>query len=815
MQTLFQDLRYGLRMLAKNPGFTAIAVLTLALGIGANTAMFSIIDAVMLRPLPFPQPQGLVKVWTRFTGIGLPNDRNWISAPEARDIGELNKSFSGVAAFTDASFNVTVQANPERIEGVAVSPSLFALLGVRARLGRVFASEEAQPGRDNVLLLGYGLWQRRFGSDPHIIGRTLVANGKPYVVIGVLPSGFDYPNQAEMWAPLAFTAEDLSPDNRGNHGYELLARLRPNVSLAQARADMELVGKMMTERSRDYPYKAYNFTLTLTPLLEETVGDVKSSLWILMGGVGFVLLVACANIAGLSLVRASARQRETSIRLALGASPRRLARQLITESLLFGVLGGTVGLLLARWGLQALVALSRTAIPRVANTSIDGWVLAFTTVLALGTGVLVGLGPAFQAARGMPYETLKEGGHGQPGAPAGAPSRRLRPLLVVGETAVALVLLTGTGLLLKSLVRLLGVDPGFRAVSVLTMRVSLPEEEYRKPEQVRAFYHDLLDRIQQLPGVKAAGAVNILPLSGHSNSGTITVDSQAVPADQTTPEADWRPVTPGYFKALEISLVAGRYFDDRDTDSSPPVAIIDESMARTYWPNEDPIGKRIKQGGRESTAPWRAVVGVVRHVRYRTLEARSRVEFYWPQAQRPYNTLSLAIRTERDPMALAPTIAKQIHAIDPDLPAYQVRTMLEVTRDSVAQRRVMLILLGLFAAAALVLAAVGIYGTVSYSVAQRTHEIGVRMALGAEARHVLRMVLKQGIALALGGIGLGLLGSLALTWLLSAMLFGVRPTDPLTFTSVSVLLTAVALLASYIPARRATQVDPLVALRYE
>jgi putative ABC transport system permease protein len=664
-------------------------------------------------------------------------------------------------------------------------------------------------------LLSYGLWQRRFGSDPAIIGRTLVANSKPYVIVGVLPPGFDYPEQAEMWAPLAFTAQDLSPDNRGNHGYEVLARLRPGVSLAQARADMGIVGKMMIERSRDYPYSQFNFAVTLTPLLQEMVGDVKSPLWILMGGVGFVLLVACANIAGLSLVRASARQRETSIRLALGASPRRLARQLITESLVHGILGGAVGLLLARWALQALVAMGRTAIPRVANTTIDGWVLAFTTVLAMGTGVLVGLAPAFQAARGMPYETLKEGGHSQAGAAAGAASRRIRPLLVVGEIAIALVLLTGTGLLLKSLARLLGVDPGFRADSVLTLRVSLPEEEYRKPEQVRAFYHDLLSRIEHLPGVIAAGGVNALPLSGGNSSGTVTVDSHAVPASQTTPEADWRPVTPGYFKALGIALVAGRYFDDRDIDSSLPVAIIDESMARTYWPNEDPIGKRIKQGGRESTEHWRTVVGVVRHVRYRTLEARSRVGFYWPQAQNPYHTLSLAIRTERDPMALAPTIARQIRAIDPDLPVYQVRTMLGIMRNSLAQRKVTLILLGLFAAAALVLAAVGIYGTVSYSVAQGTHEIGIRMALGAEARDVLRMVLGQGITLALGGIGLGFLGSLALTRVLSAMLFGVRPTDLLTFISVSALLAAVALLASYGPARRATHVDPLVALRHE
>jgi putative ABC transport system permease protein len=815
MRTLFQDLRYGLRMLAKNPGYTVVAVLTLALGIGANTAMFSIMDAVLLRPLPYPQPQGLVKVWTRFTGIGLPNDQNWVSPPEVRDIEELNKSFSGVSAFTGASFNVTVQANPERIEGAVVSPSLFAILGVQARLGRVFTSEEAQPGRDNVLLLSYGLWQRRFGSDPAIIGRTLVANSKPYVIVGVLPPGFDYPEQAEMWAPLAFTAMDLSPDSRGNHGNEVLARLRPGVSLAQARADMGMVGKMMIERSRDYPYTQYNFAVTLIPLLEEMVGDVKISLWILMGGVGFVLLVACANIACLSLVRASARQRETSIRLALGASPRRLARQLITESLVYGVLGGAAGVLLAHWGLQALVAMGRTAIPRVANTAIDGWVLAFATVLALGTGVLVGLAPAFKAARGMPYETLKEGGHSQAGAAAGAAAGRIRPLLVVGEIALALVLLTGTGLLLKSLARLLGVDPGFRADSVLTMRVSLPDEEYRKPEQVRAFYHDLQNRIEHLPGVIAAGAVNVLPVSGGNYSGTVTVDSHAVPADQASPEADWRPVTPGSLKALGIALVAGRYFDDRDTDSSLPVAIIDESMARTYWPNEDPIGKRIKQGERQSSAPWRTVVGVVRHVRYRTLEARSRVALYWPQAQNPYNAMSLVIRTERDPMALAPTIAKQIRAIDPDLPVYQVRTMLEVMRNSVAQRKVMLILLGLFAAAALVLAAVGIYGTVSYSVAQRTREIGIRMALGAEARDVRRMVLRQGITLALGGIGLGLLGSLALTRVLSAMLFGVRPTDPLTFMSVSVLLGAVALLASYGPARRATRVDPLVALRHE
>lgn len=815
MQTLYQDLRIGARVLARNPAFTLVAVLTLALGIGANTAMFTIVNAVLLRPLPYSHPERLVKVWTRFTGIGLPNDRNWVSAPEVRDIKELNKSLSGVAAYSDASFNITVQDIPQRIEGAAVSPSLFAVLGVGARVGRVFTTEEANPGHDNVLLLGYGLWQRRFGSDPQVVGRTLVANGKPYVIVGVLPPGFDYPYEAEMWAPLAFTADDLSPNNRGSHNHEVLAELRPHVSLAQARADMDIVGRMMTERSRDYPYKQYNFTVTLSPLLSETVGDVKASLWILMGGVGFVLLVACANIAGLVLVRASARRKETSIRIALGASPLRLVRQLVTESLLLGVLGGGLGLLLASWSLQAVVALSRTSIPRVADAALDGWVLAFTMVLSLGTGALVGLVPAIQATRVMPYATLKEGSPGEAGAAAGALSQRVRPLLVVGETALALVLLTGAGLLLKSLLRLLEVDPGFHADSVLTMRVALPEEEYRKPEQVGGFYHDLLDRIQHLPGVEAAGAVSILPLSGANASGTVFVDSRAVPPDQTSPEADMRPVSPGYFKAMQIELLAGRYFDDRDAASSPRVAIIDESMAKTYWPNQDAIGKRLKMGGQGSTAPWMMVVGVVRHVRYRTLEARSRVTLYWPEAQVPANALSLVIRTERDPMALASAVFKQIHLMDPNLPAYHVRTMREVMRTSVAQRRVILMLLSLFAASALLLAAVGIYGTVSYSVAQRSREIGIRMALGASARDVLRMVLRQGIALALGGVALGLIGSAGLTWLLSSMLFGVHPTDPLTLACVAALLTGVAVLASYLPARRATRVDPLVALRYE
>lgn len=812
MTTLLQDLRYALRMLLKSPSFTIVAILTLALGIGANTAIFSVINGVLLKPLPYPQPQQLVTVWGRFTGIGLPNDRNWFSVPEFRDLQELSRVFSDEAAMTDASFNVTAGGIPERVEGAAVSPALFSILGIRPIAGRAFLAAEAQPGQDQVILLGHGLWERRFGSDPNVVGRSLTINGKPMKIVGVLPAGFNYPLNAEMWQPLAFTPEDLKPDNRGSHGYLVLARIKPELTLEQARADMAAVTKSIIERNLSYPYQQFNFAVQLVPLLEDTVGDVKTALWVLTGAVSFVLLIACVNVASLLLARASAREREVAIRSALGAGRAQIVRQMLTESVVLAVLGGAMGLLLAPAALRGILQLGSVALPRMSEVRIDGQVLLFTMGITLGTGILFGLVPALQASRRAPFEDLKEGGRG---ATPGSASNRTRRVLVVAEVAFSVILLVGAGLLMRSFLQVLGVDTGFHADRVLTMRISLPQERYTKPDQVRAFYGEVLRRIERLPGVEAAGATNALPLSGLGGSGTTTVDTQAVPPDQTTPEADMRPVTPGYFQAMGIPLIRGRYFEERDSETSAPVAVIDDTFARTYWPNEDPVGKRVKLGGRQSRSPWMTITGVVGHVHYRALEAPSRVQLYWPEAQRPYNTMSLAIRTAREPLALALAVEKEIFSVDPDQPVYQVRGMEQLRSEWVSQRFLALLLVALFAGLALVLAAVGIYGVMAHSVTLRTHEIGIRMTLGASHKDVLRMIVAQGAGLTAIGLGLGVFAAVALTRLMKSLLYGVSAGDPLTFLGVALLLVTIALLACYIPARRATRVDPLVALRYE
>jgi predicted permease len=812
VESLLQDIRYGLRQLRRNSGFTAVAVITLALGIGANTAIFSVVDAILLRPLPYPQPDHLVKVWGNFTGIGIPDNRNAISAPEFKDLETQNRCFSDVAAIRGASANLDIGGTPERIQGAAVSPSLFPMLGVQAALGRTFLPQEAQPGRDKQVMLSHGLWERGFGGDPKVVGSRLRINGLSYAVVGVMPRGFDYPEGAEIWVPLAFEPDDLLPSSRANHELSVLARIKPEISLPQARADMEVLTKAVEEQNPDYPYARFQFAFLLSPLHEEMVSDVQKALWILSGAVALVLLIACVNVANLLLARGSAREQEMAVRRALGASRRRLVLQLLTESVLLSLIGGVAGVLLAYFGLHALITLSAAVFPRVATASMNGTVFAFTVLVSLGTGIVFGLAPSVHSSRHVTAESLREGGRT---LPAGTVSERPRQALVVAELAFSLVLLSGAGVLLKSLLLVQQVDGGFRPDHVLTMRISLPEAKYSRPEQVRAFFRDILGRVSKLPGVEAAGAVSILPLSGSGSSGTTTMDTQAVPPDAASPEADKRAVTPGFFQAMGIPLISGRYFDERDSDQSPPVAIVDETLAKTYWPNEDAVGKRLHLGGPWPNPTWMTIVGVVRHVHYRTLEAPSRVEVYWPEAQRPAQALSLAIRTYADPLTLAATVQKEVQAIDPEQPVYRVRTMQELLGGSMAPRRLLTLLLSIFAGAALLLAAVGIYGVMAYSVRRRTHEIGIRMALGAQRREILRLVVRYGLKMTVAGVVAGLFAALALTRLIASLLYSVRPTDPTTFGIVVALLAAVALTACYIPARRATRVDPMVALRYE
>jgi putative ABC transport system permease protein len=811
VKILLQDVRYGLRQMRKRPGFTLVVVLTLALGIGANAAIFSVLDAVLLRPLPYDRPEQLVKVWTRFTGIGQPNDQNWVSAPEFHDLLTLNRSFSELAAIDGGSFNLGAKGSPQRVVGAAISPNLFPMLGAQPMLGRNFLAEEAQPGREHEVILSYGLWQGVFAANRKVVGTTVRVDGVPFTIVGVMPPRFAYPDESEIWGPLAFTPDDLSENNRGSHGLEVLGRIKPGLSLAQVQEDMDRVAKTMIEQHASYPYKTYDFGIILHPLLEETVGDVKTSLWVLMAAVGLVLMIACANVANLLLVRSSERQQEIGVRMALGASGWRLARQLLTESLVLALLGGLAGLALTPLALRGLVSIAANSLPRTVNTEVDGRALLVMLAVTFATGVVFGFAPAFQAMSSRNWAVLKSAR-----ATGGSHSRRLRRALVMGETALSLLLLAGAGLLMRSFEQILKVDPGFRPDNVLTMRVALPDAQYSKPEQVRGFYHELLDRVQRLPGVQSAGATSLIPLAGQNASGTIVVDSQSVRKEDTTPEADRRFVTPDYFKAMGISLVRGRYFDSRDSATAPLVAIVDESLAQTYWPNQDPIGKRIHLGTVPSpNSPWCTIVGVVRHVHNRTLEARSRIETYYPAEQVSVSAMTLAVLTSGDPMSYAPTIQREVNSIDPDLPVYRVRTMTEVMGESVARRRLALILLAVFAGLALALAAVGIYGVTSYVVTQSQQEIGLRMALGAGRNEVLQLMMQRGLSMIVAGLGIGLLASLLLTRFIAGMLFAVRPADPLALGGAAILLLAVALIAILIPALRATRVDPMIALRYE
>jgi putative ABC transport system permease protein len=812
METLFSDVKYAGRLIIKSPLFSLVVVVALALGIGANAAIFSVLNAVLLKPLPYADSGQLVMMWQRFTGIGVPKDQNWTSPPEFNDVRRLQSSFSDIAAMQGTSFTIRVGETPERILGQFVSSSFFKLLGVEPFAGRTFLPEEEQQGKEAVVVIGHGLWQRRFAADRNLVGRTLNMNGTPYQVIGIAPADFRDPQQpeAEMWAALSFTTQQLV--QRGSHGLLVIARLKPGLTLEQARSDMTRVSQRIIEGAPEYPYARFGYRVLINPLLEEYVGDIRPALLMLMGSVGLVLLIACTNVANLLLVRASAREREIGIRTALGASRGRLMRQMLTESVVLSLVGALVGVGLARLGVAALAAMAAQSFPRLGDTQIDGTVLAFTIVTAVATGILFGLVPAFQSARDTTQDVLKEGSQS---TTAGRGRLRLRRVLVAAEVALSLLLLVGAGLLIKSFMRLQEVNGGFDPSGVLTMRIVVPAARYSQPDQVRSFYREVLRRVSALPGVTGVGASNGIPLSGSGGSGTTTIDNPAFPDDRGTPEADQRIVTTGYFDAMGMTLLSGRLFDDRDTETGQPVAIIDDTMAKTFWPNEDPIGKRIKRGGRQSTQPWLTIVGVVRHVRYRTLEEPSRVQLYMPHAQVPATGMSLAIKTNLDPRTLSTSVQREVIAVDPEQPVWAIRTMDELMATSVMRRRLVMTLLTMFAAIALMLAAVGIYGVISYWVSQRSHEIGIRVAIGASRMDVLKMVLGQSMSVVLIGVVVGLIGASALTRIMTTLLYNVSATDAATFASYSTALILVGLLASYLPARRATRIDPVTMLRQQ
>ncbi len=807
MGTLWQDARFGLRMLVKNPGFTVVAVLALGLGIGANTAIFSVVNAVLLRPLPYKDSERLVMVWEDNTKRGFPRDTpapaNFI------DWREQNKVFEGMAAIAEQSFNLTGAGEPERIDGRRVSASLFPLLGVEPQLGRAFLPEEDSPSGSRVVILSYGLWQRRFGSDVNITGKPLTLNGESYTVVGVMPPDFQFPSRDDqLWVPIAFTSQGAA--NRGGHFLEVIARTKPGVTLQQAQAEMNTIAARLQQQ---YPEQNTDLGATVIPLHEQVVGDIKPALLVLLGAVGFVLLIACANVANLLLARAAVRQKEIALRVALGASRLRLVRQFLTESILLAALGGGVGLLLSLWGVNLIKAFIPENISQAQAVMIDAKVLGFTLLVSLLTGLIFGLVPATQASKLNLNETLKEGGRD---SAAGSRGNRIRGLLVVAEVAISLVLLIGAGLLINSFLRLRNVDPGFRVDNLLTMRIVLPAQKY--PDQTRRtnFYTELIRRIEVLPGVQSAAVTNWIPLVMQGDSQGISIEGQPDPGPGKNPVVVTRVVSPHYFSTMGIGLSQGRGFGEQGSADSPRVAMISEAMARRFWPGEDPTGKRIKSGGLNSPSPWMEIIGVVKDVRQVKLDADPKPQMYVPYTQPVFFVPShLVVKTNVEPGSLAATVRRTVWEIDRDQPVSNVSTMKEVLSESIARQRFSMLLLGLFAAVALMLASIGIYGVMSYSVAQRTHEFGIRMALGARGIDVLKLAIRQGAKLVLIGVAIGLASSFILTRFMSSLLFDVTATDPMTFTGVASLLVLIALAACFVPARRATKVDPMIALRYE
>jgi predicted permease len=809
LETLWQDVRFGLRMLWKSPSFTIVAIVALALGIGANTAIFSVVNTVLLRPLPYKEPERLVMVWEDASKHGYPRDTP--AAANYIDWREQNQVFEGMAAIADQSFNLTGVGEPERIDGRRVSGNLFALLGVEPQLGRAFSAEEDQPGAERVVIMSHGLWQRRFGSDPNITGKLLTLNGESYRVIGVMPSHFRFPSrEVDLWVPIAFTQQEAA--SRGRHYLQVVARLKPGVSLQQAQAEMNGIA---TRLQQQYPDQNADLGAAVTLLHEHVAGDIKPALLILLGAVGFVLLIACANVANLLLARSAVRQKEIAVRVALGASRGRLIRQFLTESILLAAMGGIVGLCLALWGVNLLKAFIPETISQAREIAIDARVLGFTLLVSLLTGLVFGLAPATQTSSFNLNETLKEGGRDYA---AGSRGNRVRSLLVIAEVAISLILLIGAGLLINSFLRLRNVDPGFSTNNLLTMSIVLPQQKYSDQARRSAFYTELVSRIESIPGVKSAAVTNWIPLVRQGDSIGFSIEGRPDPGAGKRPSVVTRVVHPHYFRTMGIQLLRGREFNDQDRVESPAVAIISETMARRYFAGEDPIGKRLTPANPSSAEPddWITVIGVAKDVRQFELVADPKPQMYLSYVQAGFFApRHLVVSTNVEPMSLVATVRKAVWDIDKEQPVSNISTMDAVLSESVAQQRFSMLLLGIFAVLALVLAAVGIYGVMSYSVAQRKHEIGIRMALGAQSRDVLKMVVGQGLKLVLIGVGVGLVAAFVLTRVMASLLFGISATDPMTFIIISLVLISVAVLASYIPARRATKVDPMVALRYE
>jgi putative ABC transport system permease protein len=818
METLVQDLRFSIRTLLRNPSFTLVAVFTLAVGIGANTAVFSVINTVLLSPLPYENPDRLAVVWTQF-GPDLP--QNWVSGPEFVEMREFNTALDGIGVAAFTTMSVTEGGEPEEVGTAGVSGEFLQVLGVDAALGRTIMPQDDRPEGDRVVMLSHGFWRRRFGSDPAVIGTTIVAGGQSYTVVGVLPEDFrllhpdlQVPDEVGLWAPMTpVLGAEYAQMGRGSHFMRAVARMKPGVSLEQARSDMSSVASQIQEKSPQY-YDFEGWGIAVYSLHGDLVEDVKPALLVLLGAVGFVLLIACANVANLQLTRAVTREREIAVRIAIGAGRARLTRQFLTESVVLSLAGGAFGLLGAFGLVRALVAFAPEALPRRGDIAIDGVVLGFTFAVAVLTGVLFGLAPLFHSLKESLVVSLKEGGRG---AGAGLRGSRTRNGLVVAEMALALVLLIGAGLMIKSFTILLAADAGFQSDNVLTLRVALPQTKYDTPQSIAQFYDGLLEGTRALPGVVSAGTISHLPLSGAYASGTTRVNSsETVPEDQWAFEAERRFVSPDYFRTMSVGIVRGRAFNEFDNADGLPVAMVDEEFVRRFWPNENPIGKRISiNRDAEGELIWREIVGVVRHSKHYDLSSVGREQAYYPYKQVPATTMFLAIRTQSNPLALAAAVRNKVWAIDSEQPVSQVQLMNQLVSASVSQPRFNLLLLGGFSGIALLLATVGIYGVISYAVSQRSHEIGVRMALGAAGRDVVGMVLGQGLKVAGIGLVIGLFAAIWLTRLLGNMLYGVNPIDAVTYAGVIVLLGGVAAAACSIPALRASRVHPMNTLRQE
>ncbi len=803
------DIRFGLRMLVKQPAFTLVAVLTLALGIGANSAIFSVVNGVLLRPLPYGEPDRLVVVWETEGA----RDTGPASAANFLDWRDQNQVFDGLTAVFPQPVTLTGGDEPERLRGLQVTPNFFQLLGVNPVAGRSFSTDEDATGR-RAVVLSHEFWQRQFGARPDVIGDTLSLDGEVYSIVGVMPAGFQYATeQADVWVrpprdipvpPIDLGDEADILQERGLHWLQVVARLAPGVTLDEAQAEMEVIASRL---ANTYPDDNTGRGINLVPMHEQLVGDVRPALVVLLGAVGFVLLIACANVANLLLSRASGREREVAIRATLGASRARLVRQFLAESLLLSLLGGALGLVLAFWGMDLILAMSPDVLPRISVIELDVRVLAFTLGISILTGLIFGLLPAIQSTRADLQDSLKDGGRGS----GGRERRRLRSFLVVTEVGLALVLLICAGLMMKSFFLLQDVDPGFNSDNVLTLRLWLPEAKYDEESRVAGFYDQVLERVADLPGVASASAVLSVPLSGSSANFSFVIEGRPEPAPGEDYAAGFQSVSSGYFRTMGIPLLKGRDFSERDDAEAPKVLVINQALAGRYWSGEDPVGRRISLDEEE----WIEIVGVAGNVLHNGLDREPRPEIYLPYQQSALRFMTLVVKSHSDPMSLVAAVRSQVLAVDPDLPVYKVMSLDEIVAESVARPRFNMFLLAIFSALALVLAAIGIYGLMSFSVSQRTHEIGIRLAMGARSGDVFKLVVGEGMALALAGLALGLAVAWAITRYLSSMLFGVTTTDPWTFAGVCLVLAAVALVAVTLPARRATRVDPLVALRYE